>query len=112
MKKWILVVAAALYVATVHQALAQSKTVTCTGTLIEVYVNPRWPLAVIYDAAGNYTCSVDRRGAGHDPIKPCTAGEKCRIVDTYRMFGDDKIHDPTYSIQSIETVENFPEEQK
>jgi len=52
MKKWMLVAVCAFGVVISHPALAQEHTVTCTGTLIGVWVNPEWALAVIYDAAG------------------------------------------------------------
>src|SRR4051794_30042507 len=93
-------------------ALAQRNTVTCTGTLIDVWLKPKaeWPLAVIYDVAGGYTCSIDRTGAGHDPMRPCSIGKKCRVVGTYRRFGiGEQI---TYSIQSITDLSDFPDEQR
>jgi hypothetical protein len=53
----------------VNPSLAQRNTVTCTGTLIDVWLKPKGelPLAVIYDATGGYACSIDRPGEGHDP---------------------------------------------
>jgi hypothetical protein len=63
--------------------------VTCTGVLIDAYVKPHinaqrdWPLAIIYDAGGNYTCVIDRSGMRHDPLRSCHAGEKCRVVGLY-----------------------------
>jgi hypothetical protein len=60
-----LLISATMLVAT-YPALAQRNTVTCTGTLIDVWLKPRaeWPLAVIYDAAGGYTCSHRPIGRG------------------------------------------------
>jgi hypothetical protein len=83
-----------------HPALAQ-KTITCTGTLIDVWLKPKaaWPLAVIYDAAGGQTCTVDRTGSGHDPLRSCSVGEKCRITGTYRTLGGGERK--TYAIQTI-----------
>ena len=83
-------------------ALAQSREVTCTGTLVDVWLKPRpeWPLAVIYDVAGGYTCTIDRSGSGHDPLRPCSFGSKCRVVGTYRKFGEQSPN-PTYVIQTI-----------
>jgi hypothetical protein len=81
-------------------ATAEPKAVTCTGTLIDVQISPKalWPLAVIYDASGNYTCTIDRGSAEHDPMRPCNVGEKCRVVGTYRMIG------ATYSVKTIDAV--------
>jgi hypothetical protein len=78
--------------------------VTCTGTLIDVWVKPKgsWPLAVIYDPANKLTCAISREGAGHDPLRPCDTGEQCRVSGSYRKFGQGRV---TYSIQGIETVE-------
>jgi hypothetical protein len=86
---------------------AQVRTITCTGTLIDVWLkkNADWPLAVIYDAAGNYTCTIDRGNAGHDPLRSCSAGEKCRVTGTYRMLGVGE--QKTYSIQMIIDVEGM-----
>jgi len=95
----------------VNPSLAQRNTVTCTGTLIDVWLKPKgeWPLPVIYDATGGYTCTIDRTGAGHDPMRPCSVGEKCRIVGTYRMFGVGEQR--TYAIQTIIELNNLPNEQ-
>src|SRR5437879_4673948 len=51
-----------------------AEVITCTGKLSETA-----KLAVIVDPAG-YTCTVDLRGAGHDPMRPCTVGEHCRLT--------------------------------
>ena len=82
-------------------ASAQSNRVTCTGILIDVDLRAgdEWPLAVIYDMTGHYTCTIDRRGSGHDPLRPCSVGEKCRIVGTFRKIGQ------TYSIRTIVSVD-------
>ena len=68
--------------------------------LIDVQLSPEaaWALAVIHDAASNRTCTVERAGAGHDPMRPCNVGEKCQVVGTFRMIG------ATYSIQTIVSV--------
>jgi hypothetical protein len=78
--------------------------VTCTGTLIDVWLKPKgsWPLAVIYDADKQLTCAINREGSGHDPLKPCGAGEQCRVTGSYRKLGQGNV---TYAIQRIETVE-------
>jgi hypothetical protein len=66
-------------------AFAQSREVTCTGILVDVDMksNAPWPLAVIYDANGGYTCAIDRLNAGHDPLRPCDVGERCSVVGIY-----------------------------
>ena len=91
-------------------AKAQSNRVICTGVLVNVYVKPHinaqrdWPLAVIYDASGDYTCTIDRSGSGHDPLRPCNAGEKCRVVGTYErnVKGD---YAQTYLIGTLISVD-------
>ena len=102
MKKYTIIIGAALAMSH-HPAIAQ-KTVTCTGTLIDVWLKPKgeWPLAVIYDVAGGYSCTVDRTGAGHDTLGSCSAGEKCRVTGKYQKFG---IGEPkTYSLRTITDV--------
>src|SRR5262245_59116533 len=81
-------------------AKAQANRVTCTGTLIDVDVRARadWPLAVIWDTDGKYACTIDREGSGHDPLRGCNVGEKCRVVGTFRKIGQ------TYSIRTILSV--------
>ena len=99
-----IIIGAALAIS--HPAFAQ-KTVTCSGTLINVWLNPKaeWPLAVIYDAAEGRTCTFDRSGAGNDPLQACSAGERCRITGTYRALG---VGDPkTYAIQTITNLSDF-----
>jgi hypothetical protein len=86
--------------------------ITCTGTLIDVWLTPKgsWPLAVIYDAAGRYTCSISREGAGHDPLKPCSAGERCQINGSYRKLGYETLDSVTYSIQKIDSIERLDDQ--
>jgi len=73
--------------------------ITCTGRLIDVQTRPAgWPLAVIYDVEAKRTCTIDRAEAEHDPMKPCNAGEQCRVSGTYRRVGN------TYSIRTIISV--------
>jgi hypothetical protein len=81
-------------------AMARGNRITCTGTLVDVATRSGadWPLAVIYDASGHYTCTIDRTGSGHDPLRPCSAGEKCRVVGTFRKVGQ------TYSIRTILSI--------
>jgi hypothetical protein len=81
--------------------MAQEGRITCTGILVDVDTRARaeWPLAVIYDANGHYTCTIDRTGSGHDPLRPCSAGEKCRVVGSFRKIGQ------TYSIRTIVSVD-------
>jgi hypothetical protein len=82
---------------------AQLNRITCTGIHIDVDVRTRaeWPLTVIWDTDGHYACTVDREGSGHDPLRPCSVGEKCRIVGTFRKVGQ------TYSIRTIVSVDHF-----
>jgi hypothetical protein len=83
-------------------ALAQQsdETVTCTGKLMDIQTRTKgWPLAVVYDADARRTCTIDRADAEQDPIKPCSAGEICRVNGTYRRVGN------TYSILTIISVD-------
>jgi hypothetical protein len=84
-----------------YSAVAQSdESITCTGKLINIQTRAKgWPLAVIYDADAGRTCTVDRAEAEQDPMKPCSAGEKCRISGTYHRVGN------TYSIHTIISVD-------
>jgi len=90
----------ALLLLSADPALAQ-KRVTCTGKLIDVDLSSRasFPLAVIYDASGNYTCVIDRSGAGHDPLRPCSAPDTCRVVGIARKIGN------TYHIRELISVD-------
>ena len=67
MRKWLLTMAAALSISAICPLYAQEKgnRVTCTGTLVDVWLKPRdpWPLAVIYDEIYKYTCAIDRDNA-------------------------------------------------
>jgi hypothetical protein len=82
-------------------ATAQADRITCTGTLVDVDTRSgaQWPLAVIYDEGGHYTCTIDRTGSGHDPLRPCSIGEKCRVIGSFRKVGQ------TYSIRTIVSVD-------
>jgi hypothetical protein len=81
--------------------MAQPNRITCTGTVIDVDTRAKaeWPLAVTYDENGHYTCTVDRAGSGHDPLRPCSVGEKCRVVGSFQKIGH------TYSIRMIVSVD-------
>ena len=69
------VMAAVVMATTLVRAQTPDRTITCTGTLIDVAMRSKvWSLAVIYDAAGGYTCTVDRSGSRHDPMRPCLDG--------------------------------------
>ena len=99
MKKWMIVAVGASCIVASHPAFAQNvRAVTCTGILIDVWLKPRaeWPLAVIYDATDHFTCTIDRQNHGHD-MKPCAAGEKCRVVGMARVFGYEEQGFQTYS---------------
>jgi hypothetical protein len=69
-------------------AFAESGRVACSGMLIPLELSPKadWPLTVIYDAKGGYTCLVDWGRAGHDPLKgsSCQPGIDCRVIGTYK----------------------------
>lgn len=95
-------IATALIVIASHPALAQKNNVTCTGTLIDIDLKrlSDFPLAVIYDATGGYTCLIDRSGSGHDPLRPCEVGGKCRVVGAFsRKVGQ------TYTIRTLVSVD-------
>lgn len=97
----VLLAAAAVALAT---PAAAQPSITCTGTLIDVDTQAKadWPLAMIYDQSGR-VCTVDRGGAGHDPLRPCSVGEKCRVVGTFRKIGQ------TFTITTIVSVERAAE---
>jgi hypothetical protein len=81
-------------------ATAQSDRITCTGILTEAETRTSaWPLGIIHDAGGHYMCTIDRTASGHDPLKPCSVGNKCRLIGTFRKVGQ------TYSIQAIISVD-------
>jgi len=87
---------------------AQNRMITCAGLMIDVGLRPKaWALAVIYDAEGGYTCTIDRAGAGHDPMRPCSAGKKCKLTGIYKHKIDTG-YSTTYlidRIMSLDTVE-------
>ena len=102
--KTLLAAAAIVLLATTAQAKGPDRTITCTGLLIDVGLRPNtWALAVIHDAAGGYTCTVDRAGAGHDPMRPCSAGEQCRLVGIYSRKIDTG-YSTTYVINRINSL--------
>ena len=73
--------------------------VTCTGILTEAETRTSaWPLGVILDTNGHYFCTVDRSVSGHDLLKACSLGEKCRVIGTFQKIGH------TYSILRIISV--------
>jgi hypothetical protein len=81
LRSLIVAIAAGLLIPASYPLYAQvsGNHVTCSGTLIDVWLKPKdaWPLAVIYDERGKYTCAIDRGNAGHDPLQPCAAGDRC-----------------------------------
>jgi hypothetical protein len=89
--------AAALALALATPALAANNQITCTGILIEVDTSARanWPLSVIWDIEGKYASTINREGSGHDPLRGCNVGEKCRVVGTFLKIGQ------TYSIKTL-----------
>src|ERR1700674_5498764 len=64
----------------------QNRSVTCSGILVDFQTTPQadFPTAIIYDAEGGFACLIDRGRAGHDPLRPCTAGRSCRLIGTYK----------------------------
>jgi hypothetical protein len=54
-----------------------------------------------------HTCSIDTRGSGHDPLRPCNDGEECRVVGTFtRKF--EHFGRTIYVIQTLSSVERAP----
>jgi len=101
-KTTLLAAVSVLFLIATNPLLAQKNNITCAGMLIDVDLKPRgdFPLAVIYDAAGGYTCLIDRSGAGHDPLRPCSARQKCRVSGTFsRKIGQ------TYTIRTLISVD-------
>jgi hypothetical protein len=74
---------------------AAAEVITCTGKLSETST-----LAVVVDAAG-YTCTVDMRGSGHDPMRPCSVGDNCQITGRGHRSGTTG---KTYAIDEIIAV--------
>ena len=99
--KILIAAAIALTVTSAQTMEKKSDRISCTGTLMEVDVrkNADWPLAVIWDTDGKYACTIDRSGSGHDPLRGCNVGEKCRVVGTFQKIGQ------TYSIKIIDRIE-------
>jgi hypothetical protein len=79
------------------RAKAESDAVTCTGILTETETRrSAWPLGVIQDTSGHYFCT--RTASGHDLLKACSLGDKCRVIGTFQKVG------PTYSILRVISV--------
>ena len=80
---------AALLILIVAPGLAQTRRVTCTGTLIEVdmIAGADFPMAVIYDntdPSATRTCVLDVGRAGHWPLRgACQPSEKCMLTGPY-----------------------------
>ena len=78
------------------RAAAEPDRITCTGILTEAETRTSaWPLGVIQDIGGHYICTIDRTVSGRDLMKPCSVGQKCRVIGTFRKVRQ------TYSIQTI-----------
>lgn len=73
-----------------------AEVITCTGKLSETAT-----VAVVVDPAG-YTCTVDLRGAGHDPMRPCSVGDVCRLTGRGHRAGTTG---KTYAIDEIIAVD-------
>jgi hypothetical protein len=94
-----LIVPALLIDALSWGAKAESDAVTCTGILTEAETRTSaWPLGVIQDTNGYYFCTIDRTASGHDLLKACSLGDKCRVIGTFQKVG------PTYSIVRVISV--------
>jgi hypothetical protein len=77
----------------------QPDRITCTGILTEAETQTSAsPLGIIHDAVGHYMCTIDRTASG-DPLKPCSVGDKCRVIGTFRKVGQ------TYAIEKIISVD-------
>ena len=99
-----LLTTAAILVALIAPTHARERTITmsCTGTLIDVWLksNDEWPLAVIH--GDGYTCTIDRTGSRHDPLRFCNVNEKCRVTGDYQIVNRDPL---TYRLRSIDNIE-------
>jgi hypothetical protein len=73
-----------------------AEVITCTGKLSETAT-----VAVVVDPAG-YTCTIDLRGAGHDPMRPCSVGDVCRLTGRGHRAGTTG---KTYAIDEIIAVD-------
>jgi hypothetical protein len=91
MKSWMFVATGAvLCLITGHDPARAEKgrTVTCSGILIEIDMNPQadFPMAVVYDNTdpSTRTCVLDLGHTGHWPLKgACWVGEKCVLNGPY-----------------------------
>ena len=94
-----LIVPALLIASLSWGAKAESDAVTCTGILTETETRTSaWPLRVIQDTSGHYFCTIDRTASGHDLLKACSLGDKCRVIGTFQKVGH------TYSILRVVSV--------
>jgi len=78
---------------------AYADDITCSGALVNInqpHGDP--PLGIVFDDSGEFSCSVDRRGAKHDPLKSCIAGYRCRISGSYVANGR------TYNMDEIKSA--------
>src|SRR4051794_32068250 len=80
----------------------------CTGVLIDVWQSKKakWPMAVIADEDSPNVCVIDRAGSGHDPLKPCTAGDRCHVDGTGRRVGPAETR--TFEVRPLSNVERVP----
>jgi len=77
---------------------ADNNSIVCDGILVDVWLSSKamWPLATIQDSQGGYVCTFNRGRAGHEPLKACTAGQRCRLVGHIK----NKIYD-TYVLDNF-----------
>jgi hypothetical protein len=87
---------ALLLVAMLIPSAQAAEVITCTGKLSETAT-----LAVVVDPAG-YTCTVHLRGSGHDPMRPCSVGDACRLTGRGHRTGTTG---KTYVIDQIIAVD-------
>ena len=84
MRKLLLTIAV---VAVLTWPAVAKNTVSCTGSMIDVFIDARadFPVAIVYDADNDRTCVLDRGRAGHDPLRGnCIVGDRCTIHGVYR----------------------------
>ena len=80
---------------------AQQASITCTGVLTDMEMPCGDPLGTVFDDSGNFSCAVDRCGSGHDPLRPCKAGQRCQVSGTGTYVAKSK----TYYIRWLTQVD-------
>ena len=49
-------------------------------------------MAYIVDQSAGYTCIVNLRSFDHDPMRPCSVGDICRVTGRGHSGSTDKIY--------------------